>query len=315
MFDHEGFEEVEKEKFSVPISSLNLPSLVTMDENQTLAEVHHTLHSNKFGAIVLTSNDCLSGILTERDFLLKVWGKYDNWKEVKASEVMTKNPLAMKPTDKVSDCIKIVSRKKFRHLPVVDEQGKPIHMISIKDLLSFIVDFFPKNVSSHGTLIDWEFLQVEDYGENFSFFSKDNDKFSGNIFKTALKRVIDNPPLTVDINKSVDYMIEQMQQRRVGTVLVTEYSTELKGIITERDVLFKIMKDFDSEGKSHVKSISDYMTANPHRLLYKHYLAHAINNMFRYKYRNIIVVDEDKVPLGIVGLLDIFVYIEGYMDL
>lgn len=312
---HGGLEEVDKEIFKQPISKLNLPDLVTMDQNSTLAEIHQTLFKNRFGAIVLTNENQLSGILTERDFLLKVWGKFKNWKEVKASEVMTPEPFSMKLSDKISDCIKIVSRKKFRHLPVVDDSGKPIHMISIKDLLAFIINFFPKNVSRYGALTEWTFFQVEDYGENFTFFSIDKSKFSGNIFKTALKRVFDEPPLTIDINESVDSMIEKMQKRRLGTVLVTQYGSELCGIITERDILFKVLNDFDGEGKNQVKQIQDYMTPKPHILLYKHYLAHAINNMFKYKYRNIIVVDEDRVPIAVVGLLDIFIYIEGYMDL
>ena len=143
---HDGLEEVDKEIFNRPISELKLPELVTMDQDSLLADIHETLFKNRFGAIVLTNQNQLSGILTERDFLLKVWGKFENWKEVKASEVMTPEPFSMKLTDKISDCIKIVSRKKFRHLPVVDDNGRPIHMISIKDLLAFIIKFFPKKL-------------------------------------------------------------------------------------------------------------------------------------------------------------------------
>lgn len=315
MFDHDGLEEVEKERFNVPISELNLPSLISVEETKTLLEIYEILSTNKFGAIVLTNNSKLSGILTERDFLTKVWGKFDNWREVPASEVMTKEPKCLKLNNPISECIKFVSKKRVRHLPIIDDQGKPIHMVSIKDLLGYIVQFFPKTVTDYGSLTEWEYLQVEDYGEDFSFFSSDEQKFSGNIFKTALKRVLDNPPIRIDINSDVQTMISAMQKEKVGTALIMEYDTELRGIITERDILFKIIKDYESEDKNQLKTLAEYMTPHPHQLLYKHYLAYAINNMFQFHYRNIIVVDEDHVPLGVVSLLDIFSYIEGYMQL
>lgn len=59
--------------------------------------------------------------------------------------------------------------------------------------------------------------------------------------------------------------------------------------------------------------VKDFMTRNPHTLLSKHFIAYAINNMFTFHYRNIVVVDEDRVPVAVVGLLDIFKYLADFL--
>jgi CBS domain-containing protein len=82
-----------------------------------------------------------------------------------------------------------------------------------------------------------------------------------------------------------------------------EYETSIRGIITERDLLFKV---YDQPGVSAESPVREFMTASPHLLLSKHYLAHAINNMFHFGYRNTIVVNEDRYPESIVTLLEIF---------
>jgi len=76
----------------------------------------------------------------------------------------------------------------------------------------------------------------------------------------------------------------------------------LKGIITERDILKKVF------GKHEIGSqipAKNFMTPNPDTLLERHVMSYAINNMFEGSYRNIILVDEERIPISYVSLVDI----------
>ena len=101
-----------------------------------------------------------------------------------------------------------------------------------------------------------------------------------------------------------------MQKNKVGSLLIMEYETKILGIVTERDLLLKY---FGKISFGENRSVKEFMTANPHLLLHRHYLAHAINNMFKFKYRNIIVVNEDKFPIALVSLLEVFRYISLHL--
>ena len=125
---------------------------------------------------------------------------------------------------------------------------------------------------------------------------------------TPLQKSIQQDAVRIDMNKSLEDTLKKMQENKVGAILVTEYETTLRGIITERDFLLKIYGKVDLKNK-----VKDYMTPNPHTLLNRHIFAHAINNMFHCNYRNIIMVNEDRYPLAIVSLFDLFKYISRQM--
>ena len=307
-----SFSEISNKSFDVPLNELDLPKIISSPEERPLKEVVDQLRESKMGSMALIdSQKKLSGIITERDILFRVLGKFDNWEEVPTSQFMTKNPFTYTLENTVSECIKIVSRKEFRHIPVVDESGLPIHMISVNDLMRFVVKQFPDVISPFGTVTDWSFIRVDDYGEDYSSGTERKGQISSSIFMTHLTRVVGKPAVYIDVETSLNEVLSVMQERRVGSILLLEYGTKLKGILTERDFLFKISNEVDFNKNDHLAK--EFMTSDPHTLLGKHYIAHAINNMSKFRYRNTIVVDEDRFPIGVVGILDIFKYIADYL--
>ena len=302
--------EISKEEFHTTLGEIGLPELISLPVESTLVEVLNTLQKNKMGSVTLEKEGKLCGIITERDFLMKVVGKFENWEGLSAEEFMTHNPFTLDLNNKVIHAIRIMSKKEFRHLPIVDEAGKAVHMISIKDLLKIMIDFFPGKIKKQGVVVDWNFVQVDDYDENFLSSGRKKGALSENLFLLPLKRIIDKPSLMIDKETSLQEVVQIMQARGVGSILLTEFETILKGIFTERDFLFKVLGKYDL---SQPIPISDFMTTNPHTLLSKHYLAHAINNMFHFKYRNTIIVNEDTYPISVISLLEIFKFIAGYL--
>jgi CBS domain-containing protein len=91
------------------------------------------------GGLLICENDKLVGIFTERDYARKLILKGKSSKETPIGELMTRNPIVVSPESTIEDCMKIMSSKNIRHLPVV-EGDKLVAMISIGDVVRFIIE-------------------------------------------------------------------------------------------------------------------------------------------------------------------------------
>jgi CBS domain-containing protein len=88
--------------------------------------------------VVLDENGKLAGIVTERDYARKVIVMGRSSKDTRVAEIMTTDVLTAASDHTVNACMEIMTEKKIRHLPVV-EDGRVIAMISIGDLVQAII--------------------------------------------------------------------------------------------------------------------------------------------------------------------------------
>lgn len=91
------------------------------------------------GALLVMEEGELEGIISERDYRNKVILKGRTSKDTKVKEIMTNEVYCVNPGDKVDTCMAIMTEKKFRHLPVV-ENNSVVGVISIGDLVKTIID-------------------------------------------------------------------------------------------------------------------------------------------------------------------------------
>lgn len=90
------------------------------------------------GALMVTDQGKLVGVISERDYTRKVALQGRNSKETRVAEIMTRNPYVVSPHTGTRACMALMSEKKFRHLPVVDGDAV-IGMISIQDIMDDII--------------------------------------------------------------------------------------------------------------------------------------------------------------------------------
>lgn len=107
----------------------------TCQEGQTVGEICRYMAERKIGAVIVMRNHELVGIFTERDVMARVVAQgRDAWK-TKVGDVMTHNPWVIPPNETIDNCLILMNKHGFRHLPVC-EGHTPIGMISLRDLLA-----------------------------------------------------------------------------------------------------------------------------------------------------------------------------------
>lgn len=97
-----------------------------------------TMTAENIGALVVMDGEGLIGIFTERDALNKVLAAGLDPGSTKVSAVMTKDPYCIPPTTTVGEAMQLVTQRRFRHLPIV-ENGKVLAVVSSGDLTHWLV--------------------------------------------------------------------------------------------------------------------------------------------------------------------------------
>lgn len=104
----------------------------------TVFEALQKMAEKDVGAVIVVENDVLVGMFTERDYARKIILHGYTSKETKVGDFMTKEVYNVHPDTNIHDCMTIMTQKRIRHLPVVDQQ-KIIGIISIGDVVNYII--------------------------------------------------------------------------------------------------------------------------------------------------------------------------------
>lgn len=104
-----------------------------------LIDVLQLMAEADIGSLLVLEGESIAGIISERDFVRKIVEKGDCPLYRPVSEMMTQNVITVKPADRIEQCMKLMTEKRIRHLPVV-ENKKPIGMISIGDVIKALLE-------------------------------------------------------------------------------------------------------------------------------------------------------------------------------
>jgi CBS domain-containing protein len=104
----------------------------------SITECVRLMTAGKIGALMVMDGGRLIGIFTERDALNKVLADNRDPGHTKVSEVMTKDPHCIGPATTVGEAMQLITQRRFRHLPIVDN-GKVLAVVSSGDLTRWMV--------------------------------------------------------------------------------------------------------------------------------------------------------------------------------
>jgi CBS domain-containing protein len=114
------------------------PDVWSIASNATVYEAIERMAEKRVGALVVLAEGRLEGIISERDYARKVILNNKHSQETRVREIMSAPVLFVRPEDSVSECMRMMTARRVRHLPVV-EGDRVVGMLSMGDLVSWVV--------------------------------------------------------------------------------------------------------------------------------------------------------------------------------
>ena len=120
-------------------------ALVQVRSDDMVVEALRQMRDHRVRSVLVVDNDVLVGIVTQGDCAIKVLLPGFDAKQTPVHQVMTGNPVTIKPDDPLQGCMAMMAARGFRHLPVLDA-GKVVGVISIGDVVKDIIRDLEHNV-------------------------------------------------------------------------------------------------------------------------------------------------------------------------
>jgi CBS domain-containing protein len=122
-----------------PIASLHSPAPEAVTPDTPLSEVVRHMRETNIGyVLVLDGEGRLIGIFTEHDLLCKVAGQITDLDSIPVSKLMTPNPTALRADEPIKHALFMMAHNNFRHIPLVDDQGRPHCMATVRHMIDYI---------------------------------------------------------------------------------------------------------------------------------------------------------------------------------
>jgi CBS domain-containing protein len=110
----------------------------------TVGQVMQLLRAQRTGAMLICDGEKLVGIFTERDALKLMAQGADL--SVPVSQVMSREPATIPSNATVGQAIGVMAEGGYRHLPIVDDSGRPTGVVAVHGIVHYLVDHFPETV-------------------------------------------------------------------------------------------------------------------------------------------------------------------------
>jgi CBS domain-containing protein len=125
----------------------------TISSSATLHDLVNALNVHHIGALVVSPDGKkIEGIVSERDVVRAMPGKLDEITDMRVRDLMTQDVITCTPTSTVAELMTVMTERRIRHIPVVDESGNLISIVSIGDV-----------VKAHISDLDSERKALSDY--------------------------------------------------------------------------------------------------------------------------------------------------------
>lgn len=131
--------------------------IVSVGSDAKVVDALQLMRDHRVRAVLVIDDERLSGIVTQGDCAIKVLLPGGDARQVPVREIMTRNPLTVKPGDPVEACMGLMAAKNFRHLPVM-EDGRVLGVVSIGDVvkdhirqMGQQINFLETYIKGHGS--------------------------------------------------------------------------------------------------------------------------------------------------------------------
>ena len=127
----------------VKIRHLPLRAPALVERGASIRETVEAMKTQRLGCALVCEGGKLIGLFTERDLLNRVIDEPIAYSET-IERVMTADPAKLSPDDSVMAAMELMRAGDYRNIPLIDGQGVAAGVVTVRDLISYLAEHFPK---------------------------------------------------------------------------------------------------------------------------------------------------------------------------
>ena len=136
---------IEQDLSAEKVSHLDLTDFSRVPSGTPILEVLGIMRVQQLSAVLVTEQDRLIGIFTERDVLSRVADEPSTWK-LPVDNMMTDSPQTVSPEAIVQEALHLMNAGHYRNVPVVDRDGQVVGNLSQYSIVKFLTDHYPREI-------------------------------------------------------------------------------------------------------------------------------------------------------------------------
>jgi CBS domain-containing protein len=144
--EHPGPIDLESALVTVTLSDVVQHKPLIVESSSSIAAVIEAMQRHDRGTALVVTAGKLVGIFTERDVLMKVAGHAIDLAHSQVSTFMTHNPVTLPADSAVAYALNRMVIEGFRHIPLVDDDNRPVAEVSMRNLIEYLTDFYNRDV-------------------------------------------------------------------------------------------------------------------------------------------------------------------------
>ena len=127
------------------VGRLQPPPPLCLGHDASVRDAVDLMRLHRVGCVLVCRAGRLAGLFTERDLLRRVLAP-GRCLSVPLGDCMTADPVVVRKTESIGAAIRLMEEGGYRHLPVVDEAGRPVGVLSVRRIVHYLVEHFPSTV-------------------------------------------------------------------------------------------------------------------------------------------------------------------------
>ncbi|MCI0548554.1 MAG: CBS domain-containing protein [Candidatus Rokubacteria bacterium] len=141
------FRQLDEALLSDTVSRLAPSEPIALAPEATVKDaIDQMVARRRAGVVIVDEGGRLFGIFTERDVLTRVLGKHLDIATTRLRDVMTPEPEALRPDDRICFAINRMNNAGYRTIPLVDEARRPIGIVTVNDVVQWLATLFPEAI-------------------------------------------------------------------------------------------------------------------------------------------------------------------------
>ncbi len=144
-FDHEET-HLPEVALEVAVAELHMRNHETIAADASIQDAMEVMLEVNVGCLPIVDDGKLVGIVTERNVLRKVAPDFVDLGSRTVREIMVANPTFIRMDATVATAIRLMHDGRFRHLPILDADGRVTGTLSVRNIVEYLIDHFPVEV-------------------------------------------------------------------------------------------------------------------------------------------------------------------------